>query len=62
MPRSSTHEPPRYLSGPEAAELLRVHVETLYRMIRRGEIPATKLGQRYRIRREHVNALLAGER
>jgi excisionase family DNA binding protein len=50
-----------YLYAPEAAALLRVHVETLYRMIERGEVPATKVARRWRISREYVETMLAGE-
>jgi excisionase family DNA binding protein len=33
----------------EASELLRVHPETILRMIRRGDLPAIKCGTVYRI-------------
>lgn len=38
----------RWLTAKEAAEVLRVHVETLYRLVSMGEVPARKLGGRWR--------------
>jgi excisionase family DNA binding protein len=34
------------LTYPEAAELLRIDVRTVYAMVRRGDLPAVKLGDR----------------
>ncbi len=34
------------LTYPEAAELLRLDVRTVYAMVRRGDLPAEKLGDR----------------
>lgn len=34
------------LTYPEAAELLRIDVRTVYAMVRRGDLPAVKLGTR----------------
>lgn len=39
-------EPPRLLTYSEAAERLRVDERTIYNMVRRGELPAAKLGSR----------------
>lgn len=42
------------ISAPEACKVLRVHRNTLYRLIQEGEIPAFKLlsGGQWRFRRE----------
>ncbi len=42
------------ISAPEACKVLRVHRNTLYRLIQDGEIPAFRLmtGGRWRFRRE----------
>lgn len=40
------------LTTKEAAELLSVHVETMRRLARRGDIPAFKMGKDWRFRRE----------
>ena len=53
-------ELPRYLDAPEVAAALRLHVETLYRVIARGDLPAVKVAGRWRIRRQDVEALMAG--
>ena len=41
-----------WLTPDEAADLLRVNRETIYRQIKRGALPATRVGRAYRIRRE----------
>lgn len=38
-----------FLTVKEAAESLRVHPETILRMIRRGDLPAIKCGTVYRV-------------
>jgi excisionase family DNA binding protein len=43
----------------EVADLLRIGVHTVRAMIRRGDIPALKIGKQYRIKREDFNQLLA---
>lgn len=37
-------------------------LQTVHRMIHRGELPAVKIGRVWRIRREDVDALLAGRK
>lgn len=39
----------QYLTVDEAAKLLRVHPETIRRMIRRGDLPFIRVGKTYRI-------------
>ena len=41
----------------EAAAILRVHRNTILAQIHRGEIPAARVGQQWRIRRADINAL-----
>ncbi len=38
----------------EAAEYLRVSEKTVRELIKRGDLPATKIGREYRIRKEAV--------
>lgn len=45
----------------EATRYARVTTNSLYRWIRAGRLPATKLGGRWRIHREHLDQLLRGE-
>ena len=49
------------LSIKEAAELAKVHRETISRLIRRGEIKTVKIGSLYRIRREDFEEYLNRE-
>ncbi len=36
----------------EAAQYLRLHTSTVYRLVRRGELPAVKIGKQWRLDRE----------
>ena len=40
----------RLLTAGEVAETLRVSTMTIYRLIRRGELPAVRVGRNYRVR------------
>lgn len=57
--------PPQFqpaLSPREVQEALGLScTRTVHRMIKRGELPAVKVGRNYRIRREDLEAFLAGE-
>lgn len=48
------------LSAHEAAGLLGLHVRTVRRYIREGRLDAVRVGNRYRISRESLEALLDG--
>lgn len=52
----------RYLSPAEAAELFGVKRETIYRHIRRGLLPAVRLGGSIRIPADALTAALEGTR
>jgi putative molybdopterin biosynthesis protein len=43
----------------EVADYLRVHYTTLYRLIRRGEIPCFKVGRDHRFRRDEIEQWIA---
>jgi excisionase family DNA binding protein len=45
----------------EAAERLGLHVESLRRMCRRGQVPAAKFGRVWRLRQSDIDALFARE-
>ena len=47
-------EQPTMMTVREVAGYLRVHEMTIYRMARRGEIPAYKLGSRWRFNRHRI--------
>jgi excisionase family DNA binding protein len=54
-------EAPRYVSIDDTAARLGLHYNTVYRMVRSGELPAILIHRRWRIREDHLEALLAGE-
>jgi excisionase family DNA binding protein len=45
----SKRKPREFITTQEAAELMRCSIATVYRLIRRGEFPAERLGTDYRI-------------
>ena len=47
------------LTVEEAAELLKITPYTIREMIKRGEIPAAKIGRFYRIKRSDLIALVS---
>ncbi len=44
----------------EAAEYLSVHVRTLYRLVKKGEIPGRKVGGSWRFKKDALDAWLSG--
>lgn len=42
----------------EVADVLRVSTMTAYRLIARGDLPAVRIGRRYRVREQDVNRYL----
>jgi excisionase family DNA binding protein len=48
-----------YLDVLEACKILRVHSETVKRLIREGKLPATKFGNKWLIDKEHLLAFTA---
>ncbi len=46
------------LTAAEVAEQLRVSTMTVYRLIRRGELPAVRVGRNYRVRERDLIAFL----
>jgi excisionase family DNA binding protein len=54
------HDMVREIMTPEqVAEFLQVDRETIYRLIRRRQLAATKVGRSYRIRREDLDTFLS---
>jgi len=45
----------------EAADILKIHRNTLQRMLKAGKIKAVKIGTVWRIRGEDIDRFLAGE-
>lgn len=48
----------RLLTAGEVAEQLRVSTMTVYRLIKRGELRAVRVGRNYRVREEDLSAYL----
>jgi excisionase family DNA binding protein len=55
--RDRTQGLPELLTVAEVAALVRVSKMTIYRMIRKGELPAIAVGKSYRIPKEDVRRL-----
>jgi excisionase family DNA binding protein len=55
-------DPGDVLNVDQVADLIHMHRMTVYDLIERGEIPAVKVGHRWRILRRDIEALLAGDR
>lgn len=51
-----------YLSTAQIAEILDVHEETVRRYIRKGTLPAIKIGGVYRVKREDFERFLEDSR
>ncbi len=52
---------PSLLTAAEVADQLRVSTMTIYRLIRRGELPAVRVGRNYRVRAADLDAYLTGQ-
>jgi excisionase family DNA binding protein len=51
----------RLLTAAEVADQLRVSTMTIYRLIRRGELPAVRVGRNYRVRSEDLERYLGAQ-
>jgi excisionase family DNA binding protein len=51
----------RLLTANEVADQLRVSTMTIYRLIRRGELAAVRVGRNYRVRAGDLEAYLQGQ-
>lgn len=49
------------LTAAEVADQLRVSTMTVYRLIRRGELPAVRVGRNYRVREQDLTAFLEAQ-
>ncbi len=58
---SATTEP-RVLTVPEAAALLRISRRHVYELVRRGELPAIRLGRVVRIPADAVTGLMSSRK
>ena len=53
-------ERPRFMTVAEVAQLMRVSTMTVYRLIKAGDLPATRVGKSYRITETDVDDYLSG--
>jgi excisionase family DNA binding protein len=53
-------ERPRFMTVAEVAQLMRVSTMTVYRLIKAGDLRATRVGKSYRITETDVDDYLAG--
>ncbi len=51
-------EYPEAMNLDEVADLLRVSNQTVYNLVKRGELPATKIGREWRFSRERVLSII----
>ena len=49
------------LTPKEAAEYLSIHVRTIYRLVKNGEIPGRKVGGSWRFKKETLDEWLSGK-
>lgn len=49
----------RFLTVAEVAQIMRVSTMTVYRLIKAGDLPATRVGKSYRIDEADLNKFLA---
>ncbi len=54
-------ELPRVLTVSELADYLHVHQSTIYRMLKRNELPSFKVGADYRFNREEIDRWRFGQ-
>jgi len=52
---------PELMRADETASYLRISITTLYRLVRDSQIPATKVGSRWRFKRASIDRWLAGQ-
>lgn len=62
MTLNQIQDEPIGLKRKEAADMLRVSIRTVDRLISDGELPASKVGRSVRILRADIEALLSPER
>ena len=49
------HTPPRVMTVRDVSDYLRVHTSTIYRLLKRGELPAFKVGSDWRFNIESID-------
>jgi excisionase family DNA binding protein len=52
---------PRIMTIDEVAKYLRLHKSTIYRMVRDSQIPASKIGNQWRFRKDIIDSWLSNK-
>jgi len=61
MTQQHSERRPRIMTIEELAKYLRLHKSTVYRMVRDAQIPASKIGNQWRFRKDVIDSWLAGK-
>jgi len=61
MMQQHSERRPRIMTIEELAKYLRLHKSTVYRMVRDAQIPASKIGNQWRFRKDVIDSWLAGK-
>jgi len=59
MDKSSGSQPKEVLTPREAADYLNIHVRTIYRLAKRGDIPGRKIGGSWRFKKDVLDEWLS---
>lgn len=59
--RVGQHALERVLTINEVAQILRMHPTTIYRLVKRGELPGFKIGGAWRIGKASLDSFLSAE-
>lgn len=58
---SEVHSFGKILTISEVAQILRMHRNTVYRLVKRGDLPGFKIGDNWRVNEKALRTLLARE-
>ena len=58
----SSETRPTFLTTEEVLDYLKVNSRTIYRLIRRGDLPAVRIGRQWRFRQSDLDAWLDRQR
>ncbi len=61
MKRNGTHDAGEIMTLREVAQYLGLHVMTVYKLTRKGRVPAAKIGGQWRFKRAVLDEWLEGQ-
>lgn len=50
----------KFITVPQAAKMLAVHKQTLYRLVKEGRVPSIRVGRSVRISEDHLMRMVLG--